>query len=224
MKNVAIIPARGGSKRIPGKNIRKFLGKPIIAYSIEIALNSGLFEEVMVSTDDEEIADVAKEYGAKIPFMRSQETADDYATLADVVEEVKGCYKKKGKSFNFICCILATAPLLKMSNLKKGYRIILEGKADSVRPVTRFPYPIQRALNLKDNNKVEMFHKEYARTRSQDLEPAYYDAAQFYWMKFEKGLMGNWKAGFQISKQHVQDIDDEEDWQIAEMKYRALHE
>ena len=223
MKNVAVIPARGGSKRIPRKNIRDFSGKPIIAYSIELALKSGLFDEVMVSTDDEEIAEVAKEYGAEIPFMRSSDTADDYATLADVIEEVKECYKEKGKSFDYICCILATAPLITMSNLKKGYEMIKEGEADSVRPVTRFPYPIQRALKLK-NNRVEMFHKEYAGTRSQDLDPAYYDAAQFYWMKFEKGLKGEEKAGFEIPKRFVQDIDDEEDWKIAEMKYLACNE
>lgn len=221
MKNLAVIPARGGSKRIPGKNIRDFLGKPIIAYSIETALKSDLFEEVMVSTDEEEIAEVAKRYGADVPFMRSADTADDYATLSDVMEEVKTCYKTENKAFDYICCILATAPLMRMSDLVKGYEMIVQSDADSVRPVVEFPYPIQRALKL-NNGRIEMFNKEHARTRSQDLEPAYYDAAQFYWMKFEKGLLGDIKTGFEIPKQYAQDIDDEQDWKIAEIKYKAL--
>jgi len=221
LSNVAIIPARGGSKRIPRKNIRDFLGKPIIAYSIEAALKSGLFDEVMVSTDDEEIARVAEKYGAAVPFFRSDEAADDYATLADVVEEVKSQYQVIEKSYDYICCILATAPLLKMEHLLEGYKLITEGDADSVRPVVQFPYPIQRAVRLI-NDRVEMFNKEFARTRSQDLEPAYYDAGQFYWMKYDMGLKGPVKGAFEISGQFVQDIDDEEDWKIAELKYQFL--
>lgn len=222
MKNLAIIPARGGSKRIPHKNIRDFLGKPIIAYSIESALDSRLFDEVMVSTDDEEIAKVAKEYGAKIPFMRSAETADDYATLSDVVEEVKDCYSIKDKSFNFICCILATAPLLKVSHLKKGYEMLVkEQNVDSVRPIAEFPYPIQRALKM-ENGSIELFNKQHKRTRSQDLEPAYYDAAQFYWMKWESGLKGDLRKGFVIPSIMVQDIDTLDDWKIAEFKYKYI--
>ncbi len=221
MSNVAVIPARGGSKRIPRKNIRDFLGKPIIAYSIEIALESGLFDEVMVSTDDADIARVAEKYGAVVPFFRSDEASDDYATLADVIEDVKSQYQGKERSFDYICCILATAPLLKMEHLLKGYKLITKGDADSFRPVVQFPYPIQRAVRLI-NNRVEMFNKELARTRSQDLEPAYYDAGQFYWMKYHMGLKGPVKGGFEISAQFVQDIDDEEDWKIAELKYRLL--
>jgi pseudaminic acid cytidylyltransferase len=221
LSNLAIIPARGGSKRIPRKNIRNFLGKPIIAYSIETALESGLFDEVMVSTDDEEIARVAEKYGAEVPFFRSAETANDHATLADVVEEVKHQYLGKEKSFEYICCILATAPFLNMEYLLKGYKLITDGDADTVRPVVQFPYPIQRALKL-ENGRVEMFNKEFARTRSQDLEPAYYDAGQFYWMKFDTGLNGPGKGGFEIPGQFVQDIDNEEDWKIAEIKYRLI--
>jgi pseudaminic acid cytidylyltransferase len=221
LSNVAVIPARGGSKRIPRKNIRDFLDKPIIAYSIETALESGLFDEVMVSTDDEEIARVAEMFGAALPFFRSEEAADDYATLADVIEDVKSQYHTRERSFDYICCILATAPLLKMEHLMEGYKLITEGDVDSVRPVVQFPYPIQRAFKL-ENGRVEMFNKEFARTRSQDLEPAYYDAGQFYWMKYDMGLKGPVKGGFEISGQFVQDIDDEEDWKIAELKYRLL--
>lgn len=223
MKNLALIPARGGSRRIPRKNIREFLGKPIIAYTIEKALESGLFNEVMVSTDDEEIAEIAVGFGAKIPFMRSAESADDYATLADVVEEVRDRYMESGITFNYICCMLATAPMLRINDLVKGYKIVDEGEADSVRPVVRYPYPIQRALKLHDG-KVELFRKEHAETRSQDLEPAYHDAAQFYWMPFEKGLRGSEKMGFEIPKHLAQDIDDEPDWKLAELKYRVFYQ
>lgn len=219
MSNLAIIPARGGSKRIPRKNIRDFLGKPIIAYSIEVALESELFEEVMVSTDDEEIADVAKEYGAKVPFMRSKETADDYATLSDVVEEVKEAYQEKGKSFDNSCCILSTAPFVTVSLLKKGLFLLSENKVDSVRPVVRFSYPIQRAV-MMDNGLLEMFNPEHARTRSQDLEPAFHDAGQFYWMKYAQGMKGGRKMGFEVSEHLVQDIDTEDDLKMAELKYR----
>jgi len=218
MKNLAIIPARGGSKRIPRKNIRDFLGKPIIAYSIETALESGLFDEVMVSTDDDEIAGVAEKYGAKVPFMRSEENADDYATLADVVEEVIGIYRNKGKSFDNTCCILPTSPFVTVSLLKEGFSLLTENSVDSVRPVARFSYPIQRAVKM-NNGLLEMFNPEHARTRSQDLEPAFHDAGQFYWMKFHKGLKGENKMGFEVSEHITQDIDTEEDWKLAELKF-----
>jgi pseudaminic acid cytidylyltransferase len=217
-KNLAIIPARGGSKRIPRKNIKDFLGKPIMAYSIEAALQSGLFDEVMVSTDDEEIAQIALKYGATVPFMRSKENADDFSTLADVIDEVKNCYINEQKNFNNICCILATVPLITIENIQKGYSLLLNEEICSVRPVVRFSYPIQRGYKM-NNNKVEMFYPEYKNTRSQDLEPAYHDAGQFYWMKFEEGLRGKNNYGFEISSLEVQDIDNEEDWKIAELKY-----
>jgi len=223
MSNLAIIPARGGSKRILRKNIRDFLGKPIIVYSIESALESELFEEVMVSTDDEKIANVAQEYGAKVPFMRSQENANDYATLSDVVEEVKKKYNQQGKSFENICCILPTAPLISVSLLKKGYNMLADSNVDSVRPVVRFSYPIQRAVKMEDG-LLKMFQPEHAKTRSQDLEPAFHDAGQFYWMKFDKGLKGEKKMGFEISELLVQDIDTVEDWEIAEIKYKLLND
>lgn len=221
MKNLAIIPARGGSKRIPRKNIKDFLGKPIIAYSIETALESNLFNEVMISTDDEEIAEVAKEFGAEVPFMRSDENADDYATLADVVDEVQEKYLSLDKSFDYTCCFLATSPLVTVKNLKKGLDILREKQADSVRPVVKFTYPIQRAFRM-NNGKVEMFSPEYKTTRSQDLEPTYHDAGQFYWMRFEKGLKGVKKYGFEIQETETQDIDTIDDWELAKMKYRMI--
>lgn len=222
MNNLAVIPARGGSKRIPRKNIKEFLGKPIIAYSIETALDSSLFDEVLVSTDDEEIAEVAKKYGATVPFLRSDEVADDYATLSDVVDEVRQVYAREGKRFEYICCILPTAPFITIENLKKGFQMVHQGAIDSVRPIVEFPYPIQRAVRLNENGFVEMHHPEHKRTRTQDLEPAYYDAGQFYWMTWEAGMGGEKRAGFIISQYLAQDIDTYDDWEIAEMKYAII--
>lgn len=221
LKNIAIIPARGGSKRIPRKNIKDFLGKPIISYSIEVAINSGLFDEVMVSTDDKEIASIAKEYGAKVPFMRSKENADDYATLADVIEEVKLHYDQKQDHFDNICCILATAPLMTANLLIEGYRELNINEIDSVRPVVRYSYPIQRALKMKEG-KISFFYNEFVKTRSQDLETSFHDAGMFYWMKFQSGLLGKNKYAFEISELHTQDIDTLEDWKMAEYKYEYL--
>jgi len=223
MNNLAIIAARGGSKRIPGKNIKDFMGKPIIAYSIEAAIKSALFTEIMVSTDDEGIAAVAKQYGAKVPFMRSAENADDYATLADVADEVRGKYEKQKIFFDNICLLLPTAPFISPDILKKTYHLLLSEDIDSVRPVVKFSYPIQRALKMQ-NGKLQMFYPEYKTTRSQDLEPAYHDAGQFYWMKAEKGLCGTNKFGFEIPEMLAQDIDTEEDWKLAEQKYQMIHQ
>lgn len=223
MNNLAIIAARGGSKRIPRKNIKDFMGKPIIAYSIEAAKKSALFTEIMVSTDDEEIAAAAKQYGAKVPFMRSAENADDYATLADVADEVRAKYEKQKIFFDNICLLLPTAPFISPDILKKTYHLLLSENIDSVRPVVKFSYPIQRALKMR-NGKLQMFYPEHKTTRSQDLEPAYHDAGQFYWMKAEKGLRGTNKYGFEIPEILAQDIDTEEDWKMAEMKYEYLNE
>jgi len=221
MSNIAIIPARGGSKRIPRKNIKDFLGKPIIAYSIEAAIQSGLFDEVMVSTDDAEIAEVAKNYGAKVPFMRSEGSSNDHATLADVIDEVKREYEKLNRRFDNICCILATAPLIKAGDLKTAYEILIKEDVDSVRPIVRFSYPIQRAVKL-NHGRITMFYPEHQTTRSQDLVPAYHDGGQFYWMKYETGLRGKNKFGYEIKETHVQDIDTDEDWKLAELKYNLL--
>lgn len=219
--NLCIIPARGGSKRIPRKNIKDFLGKPIIAYSIEAAINSGLFSEVMVSTDDEEIANVARKYGAKVPFFRTEETSDDFATLSDVIEEVKEFYQEKGMRFDNICCVLATAPFVSIQLLQSLYDIMIDKNYDSIRPIVRFSFPIQRALKSVDG-KIEMFNPQYLRTRSQDLEAAFHDAGMFYWMKFYDALQGDNKGGVEISEKIAQDIDTLDDWAIAEFKFKYL--
>jgi len=225
MTNLAIIPARGGSKRIPGKNIKSFLGKPIIAYSIEAALKSGLFNEVMVSTDDVEIAKIAKLYGAKVPFLRSRNNADDYAVLADVVEEVLGQYEKEIK-FDNVCCILPTAPFVTSTKIEKAYSKLLDNSFDSVFPVLEFSFPIQRSLQVKDN-KVEMVWNEYLNSRSQDLEARYHDSGQFYWLNVssfsnEKKLFMTNSGALVISELHAQDIDTETDWKLAEIKYKLM--
>ena len=227
MSNLAIIPARGGSKRIPRKNIREFLGKPIIAYSIQIALEIGLFEEVMVSTDDEEIAEVAKKYGAKVPFMRSVENADDHASTIDVLVEVLKIYQKRGKNFENGCCIYPTAPLLKSSFIKSGYEKLINESFYTVFPVVEFSYPIQRSLKLSSKGKVEMNWPEHLESRSQDLPKAYHDAGQFYWFNIkeilkEKKLFGKNSGAMVLPSRNVQDIDTEEDWTFAEMKSKLL--
>lgn len=221
--NVAIIPARGGSQRIEKKNIKDFLGKPILAHSINLAIESNLFQEVMVSTDDEEIAGIARDYGASVPFMRSRKNADNFATLADVILEVTHVFSEKGYRFKYGCCILPTAPLMTIKRLKEGYDMICQGKFNTVRPVVKYAYPIQRALKLK-NGEVEMFHPEHLKTRSQDLEPAYYDAGQFYWFKFDMGMVPSKRGALVLPESEVQDIDDLEDWKMAEIKYRLLNE
>ncbi|MDD4672219.1 MAG: pseudaminic acid cytidylyltransferase [Bacteroidales bacterium] len=221
MSNIAIIPARGGSKRIPRKNIKDFLGKPIIAYSIETALNSGLFDEVMVSTDDEEIAQIALKYGAKVPFMRSKKNANDFATLAEVIDEVVKEYTQQNRVFKYGCCILPTSPLLRIERLKEGLELIEEKMFDSVKPIVRFSYPIQRALK-HSNHQVTMFNPEYAKSRSQDLEPTYHDAGQFYWFNWEQGLNGDNKGAIVVSEIEVQDIDTWDDWKLAEFKYKMI--
>lgn len=225
--NIAIIPARGGSKRIPHKNIKPFLGKPIIAYSIEAAIQSGMFAEVMVSTDDEQIAQVAQQFGAKVPFMRSAQTANDYATLADVVEEVLLQYQQMGQQFDAVCCILATAPFIKKERIVEAYHKMLNEHYDAVFPVVRFSYPIQRALRI-ENGRVSMFQPENFSKRSQDLEPAYHDSGQFYWMWVQafmeqKRFFARNAGAIVLPESEVQDIDTEEDWKIAEMKCRLLN-
>ncbi|HRS18751.1 MAG TPA: pseudaminic acid cytidylyltransferase [Bacteroidales bacterium] len=225
MNCIAIIPARGGSKRIPRKNIKPFHGKPIIAYSIEAALQSGLFTEVMVSTDDEEIAEIAKSYGAKVPFYRSAETANDFAHLAQVIEEVFAMYAQQGKTFDTFCCILPTAPFISHNRIIEAYHVLTEKHCDSVFAVVQYSYPIQRALYIRQN-KVSMCNPEHLLTRSQDLEPTYHDSGQFYWCNTQqfitnKVFLSNNTGAVVLSAMEVQDIDSEEDWKIAEFKYKA---
>lgn len=227
MSNLCIITARGGSKRIPRKNIRDFLGKPIMAYSIEAAFHSLLFDEVMVSTDDDEISEIAKKYGAKVPFMRSPETSDDFATTADVLLEVIGIYNKKGITYDYGCCIYPTAPFITSEKLQSAYAMMRENNLNSVFPVVRFGYPIQRAFRLQ-NGRISMFQPENLNKRSQDLEAAYHDAGQFYWFNIsdffnERKLFTSNSGAIVIDETEVQDIDSETDWKLAEMKYQLLN-
>jgi pseudaminic acid cytidylyltransferase len=224
MSSVAIIPARGGSKRIPRKNIRPFLGKPIITYAIEAALTSGLFSEVMVSTDDVDIADVARQYGASVPFMRQPETADDFATTADVLLEVLKKYEAQKQVFEYACCLYPTAPFVTPDLLKRAFTTLAEKQFDTVYPVQPFSFPIQRAVRLQDST-VQWFQPEHALTRSQDLEPAYHDAGQFYFFRVDNFLKSGVlipknSGGIIISELEAHDIDNEADWQLAEMKFK----
>ena len=228
MKKIAIIPARGGSKRIPKKNIKSFLGKPIIAYSIEAALKSGLFDEVMVSTDDKIIAEVAKSYGAAIPFLRSDKNSDDYATAIDVLTEVIGAYKKRNQDFAYACCIFPTAPFVTANKLKDSFNLLVEKNYDTVFPVLKFSFPIQRAIKLDAANKMQMFEPEHINTRSQDLTPAYHDSGQFYWFQPktvlpQKKLWTDNTGCILIDEMEGQDIDSLEDWNLAELKYQLIH-
>mgnify|MGYP002857491261 CR=1 FL=1 len=227
MSRVAIITARGGSKRIPRKNIKEFCGKPILAYSIEAALKSKLFDEVMVSTDDAEIAEVAKRYGALVPFMRSAETANDYATTEDVLEEVLREYEKQGKIFSEVCCIYPTAPFVTAEKLVNAKKLLDNNpSADSVMPVVQFSFPPQRGLVVRDNSLSYMY-PENAAKRSQDLEPIYHDCGQFYYCRTESLLkyhdvVGKQTLPLTVSELEVQDIDNLSDWNIAEIKYKAM--
>lgn len=224
MKNLCIIPARGGSKRIPRKNVKPFMGKPILAYSIENALATGLFDEVMVSTDDPEIMEVAKQYGASVPFARSERTANDFATLAEVQQEVVRMYASKGHYFDNMCCILATCPLVKSSYITEAYQKLVNSDFISVYPVVQFSYPILRSLKMDVNGEVSMNWPEYAKTRSQDLAPAFHDSGTFYWHKVEPWMKGDRKnGGIVIAEDLVQDIDTEEDWRMAELKYQLMN-
>jgi N-acylneuraminate cytidylyltransferase len=227
VKRLAIIPARGGSKRIPRKNIKAFLGKPIIAYSIEAALQSGLFEEVMVSTDDAAIAEVARRYGAQVPFLRSATTADDFATTADVLLEVLGQYKQAGKSFDYGCCLYPTAPLVQVTTLQMAFTLLTTHTYDSVFPVLQYSYPIWRSLKL-EAGKASLNWPEHLNARSQDLPAAYHDAGQFYWFSVstfleKRKLFTDNTGAVKLPELEVQDIDTETDWKLAELKYKLLH-
>ena len=226
--SVAMITARGGSKRIPRKNIKEFCGKPMIAYSIQAALESGVFNEVMVSTDDAEIAEVAKAYGAVVPFMRSEQAANDYATTADVVREVLSAYEQQGKHFDCFCVIYPTAPLLNYKYLQQAKTMIDAGHADMIVTVTKFSFPPQRAF-VQEKGLLEYKWKENKDKRSQDLEELYQDAGQFYFgltdsFNREGTLIMQRSAPIVLSELEVQDIDHEADWQLAELKYRLLKE
>ncbi len=227
MKTLAIITARGGSKRIPKKNIKEFLGRPIIEYSIEAALQSGAFDEVMVSTDDAEIAGIAKHAGAHVPFLRSEENANDYATTADVIEEVLLAYQGRGMQFTHICCIYPTAPFITPERLKFAMDELISSEAGSVIPVVPFSFPVQRGCVIQDG-KLAMKWPQHAQSRSQDLEKMYHDSGQFYALHVEsflkeKTVFMKHTVPMILSEMEVQDIDTIDDWNLAEQKYRYIN-
>ncbi len=227
--NIAIIPARGGSKRIPRKNIKEFCGKPIIAYSIEVALQSGLFSEVMVSTEDPEIAEIACKYGASIPFLRSTENADDFTGTGDVVSEVLSIYEKRfNREFNIGCCIYATAAFITTVSLKRGFNTLKKTKLDAVISIAKYNSSIWRSFKLTQEGLQRNFPR-FETTRSQDIEDAYYDAAQFYWFKMNKfhalknkNTFGEKIGGVILNDWEVVDIDTKEDWRNAEIKKNII--
>lgn len=228
MANLAIITARGGSKRIPRKNIKEFCGKPIIAYSIEAALESGCFDEVMCSTDDVEIAEVAKAYGAIVPFMRSADTSNDFATTADVLNEVIAEYQRRGKYFEYFCCLYPTAPFVNADRIRQGLEMMIATGGNGAMPVVQYSYPIQRALKICEG-AIFMREPGHQKSRSQDLEPMYHDAGQYYWYRTEAfmvnpNIMSINPLAILTLEEEVQDIDTIADWRMAEIKYTILNE
>jgi pseudaminic acid cytidylyltransferase len=224
---LAVIPARGGSKRIPRKNIKDFCGKPIIAWSIEAALQSGCFDELIVSTDDPEIADVARQWGAQVPFVRPVALSDDHTGTTPVVQHAIEWFAQHGRSPQKVCCIYATAPFVSAADIKRGEDILTQENCAYAFSVTSYPFPIQRAVRITPQGNVEMFNPQYFNTRSQDLEEAWHDAGQFYW-----GQAKAWAEGkmfftpdsipVRLPRHRVQDIDTAEDWLRAEWMFKAL--
>jgi N-acylneuraminate cytidylyltransferase len=225
--NMAIIPARGGSKRIPRKNIREFAGKPIIAYSILAALDTGLFNRVIVSTDDEEIAEVAKCYGAEVPFLRPKTLADDFTGTNAVVKHAIQWYLDQGNPIEYACCIYATAPFVASQYLKEGYVKLSASEKSFAFSVTSFPFPVQRALRITKDGSLDALYPEHIFSRSQDLEEAYHDAGQFYWGRSnaflnDEILFSTVSIPIVLPRHLVQDIDTLEDWKRAELMFSAL--
>lgn len=228
MRRIAIIPARGGSQRIPSKNIKLFLGKPILEYSIDVALNSGLFDTVMVSTDNIEICEYALRMGASVPFLRSRKNADNFATTTNVLFEVLNKFRQKNEKYDYACCLYPTAPFTTVQHLEKAFHHLCINNFDCVFPVLNFNYPIQRALTLKDK-KIRLIRQEHLNTRSQDLPETYHDAGQFYWFNTkvfldQQKLWTDNTGVIQLSQMEAHDIDTEEDWRIAEFKYALNHQ
>ncbi|MCJ1879737.1 pseudaminic acid cytidylyltransferase [Pseudomonas nitroreducens] len=224
---LAVIPARGGSKRIPRKNIKLFCGKPMIVWSIEAALESGCFDEIVVSTDDPSIAEVARQAGAQVPFQRPGSLSDDHTGTIPVIQHAIDWYLQRERVISQVCCIYATAPFLQPDYLRKGKAMLDTQRVDYVFAATSYAFPIQRAIRLAANGRVGMFNPEHFTTRSQDLEEAYHDAGQFYWGRPEAWLAGNMifgdaSAAVLLPRHRVQDIDTEEDWQRAEWMFKAM--
>lgn len=224
---LAVIPARGGSKRIPRKNIKPFCGKPMIAWSIEAALQSGCFDQVVVSTDDAEIADVARQYGAQVPFMRPATLSDDHTGTTAVVAHAIDWFAAQGQMPEQVCCLYATAPFVSAEDLRRGLAELTETGSDYAFSVTSYAFPIQRAIRVTPAGRVEMFNPEYFHTRSQDLEEAYHDAGQFYWGRAsawlaDKMIFGPTSTPVILPRHRVQDIDTPEDWLRAEWLFKAM--
>jgi len=224
---LAIIPARGGSKRIPRKNIKLFCEKPMIAWSIEAALQSGCFDQVIVSTDDEEIADVARRYGATVPFVRPAELSDDHTGTIPVIRHAIEWVNAQGQSVEQACCLYATAPFVSPDDIRRGFDTLLDTGSDYAFSVTSYAFPIQRAIRLNAEGRVEMFNPEHLNTRSQDLEEAFHDAGQFYWGKADAWLQGRMifspaSVPVALPRHRVQDIDTPEDWVRAEWLFKAM--
>jgi len=224
--NIAIIPARGGSKRIPHKNIKDFLGKPLIAYSIQTALQSQLFEKVIVSTDDEQIADIAKAYGAEVPFLRPAELSDDFTGTGAVVAHALEYLSAQNKTYEYACTLYATAPLLQVKYLIEGFEKLKNSDAKYAFSCTSMPFPIQRTFKMTKDQRCEMFWPEHFRSRSQDLEEAYHDAGQFYWECLKRDsdeiMFSKDSIPIILPRKRVQDIDTLEDWEQAELMYQLL--
>lgn len=224
---LCVIPARGGSKRIPCKNIKAFNGKPIIAYSIEAALESNCFDQVIVSSDDNEIAEVAKTYGAKVPFIRPAELSDDYTATIPVIKHAIEWFDEQGESPTSVCCLYATAPFVTAASIKKAYTQFKQAQTDYCFTITSFAFPVQRAIKLTQENRISMFYPEYFEVRSQDIEKSYHDAGQFYWgrakaFKQQKALFSKNSSPFIVPRHLVQDIDTQEDWDRAELMYKIV--
>lgn len=224
---VAIIPARGGSKRIPRKNIKNFCGKPMIAWSIEAAKASDCFDKIIVSTDDDKIASLAKEWGAEVPFIRPDELSDDYTGTTAVIGHAIKWLDENEEKVEFACCIYATAPFVSPLDIKDGWQAIKNSNYDYAFSVTTFPFPIQRAIKITEQGNIEMFNPEHFMTRSQDLEEAFHDAGQFYWGRAQawregKVIFGKNSVPIKLPRYRVQDIDTPEDWSRAEWLFRSL--
>jgi len=223
MNNIAIITARGGSKRIPRKNIKDFFGQPIVKYSIDAALKSNVFNTVMVSTDDNEIAEISKQFGADVPFLRSEKTSNDFATTNDVLLEVISKYKEQNITFESLCCIYPCAPFLTPDILKNAYNKFIKSNSDELISVVRYSFPIQRAMKINNSGFLEYANPEFKNIRSQDLEPMFHDAGMFYFYNYNTIANNNKNiVHFELKESEIQDIDTEEDWKNAEIKYSIL--
>lgn len=229
MRNIAIITARGGSKRIPRKNIKDFMGKPMLSYAIQAAIESAIFDEIMVSTDDFEIAEIARKFGATVPFMRSEKNSDDFSTTYDVLEEVLCEYKGRGSVFENLACIYPCVPFLTGKILNDAFTIFKDKNVDALVPVVRYSFPIQRAFRVNNDGLLEYREPQNILKRSQDLEPMFHDVGMFYFAKVSsllrnKALVSGDVAYFEMHESQIQDIDTESDWKMMELKYRILNE